>query len=307
MLNLLTWKRLLGLELEIRNDQMAVELICTATCRNNQLFIFDGLDAGESQTARQLHEDIADFANSIGRYNYCTHIVIESKEMLAAYFELMEVDCRAGTLFPALHFECHGDEQRGLWIAANKEYVSWPELAALIAKLNAATKNNIAVVLATCHGFALRRSVQIKNPCPFHFMIAPNQVINAGAIKDCILPFYKEVISSNGLNAAIKYLDSRFKRFIAGEWFYSIVGIFFTENLTGQSKKYIIETMVSNAVRMAGHSSAELIKSHRALAKHHTSNPEIIYNFLERNFFHGQSYIPYEDMKNFVDYQKSLR
>jgi hypothetical protein len=286
---------------------MAVELTYTAVCRNNQLFIFDGLPANEIQTGRRLQEDISDFSNSIGRYGYCTRYEINDKAMLVAYLKAIETDCKAGVLLPALHFEFHGDKEKGLWIAASGEYITWRELAVLISPLNAATRNNITVVLATCHGFTLRQSVNVKDPCPFHFMIAPNQEVNAGVIYDCILPFYKEVIFSGRLDAAIRLLDSRFQRFIAGEWFYSIIALFFTENLSARSRREIAEEMVSNVVVRAGHENHHLIKHARARAKYHLVNPEAIYLFLERNFFHGQNYIPYEDIKKFVDYQKSIR
>lgn len=285
---------------------MAVELTYTAICRNNQLFIFDALREDESQTGRRLHEDVTDFANGIGRPNYCTRYVIKNRIMLVAYLKALESECKAGVLLPALHFECHGDAEKGLWIAANDEYIPWPDLAALIAPLNAASRNNVAVVLATCHGFTLWRSVNIKTPCPFQYMIAPNQEISAGAIHDSLLPFYKEIISSGGLNTAITYLDSKFQRFIAGEWFYSIVAAFYTHNYSLKDKEEIMNQMIDTEVAKAGYSNRQLIRKSRVKIKRFLKDPRQFYQSLEKFFFHGQTKVPYEELKRFIDDQKSL-
>ena len=286
---------------------MAVELTYTAVCRNNQLFIFDALKTDESQTGRRLHEDVTDYANSISRYNYCTRYEIRSRIALVAHLKAIESECKAGVLLPALHFECHGDEEKGLWLPASNEYIPWPDLSALIAPLNAATRNNLAVVLATCHGFTLWRSVNIIAPCPFHFMIAPNQEISAGAIHDSLLPFYKEVVSTGDLSAALTHLDSRFQRFIAGEWFYSIIASYYTHNYSLKDKEDIMNQMIDNEVAKAGYSNRQLIRKTRVKIKKFLNDPRQFYQALEKLFFHGQTLVPYADLKRFIEYQKSTR
>lgn len=286
---------------------MADALTYTAVCRNNQLFIFDGLRADESQTGRRLHEDVTDYANSISRYKYCTRYAIKNRAMLVAILKAIEFECRSGVLFPALHFECHGDEDRGLWIAASDEYITWKELAAMIVPVNAACRNNVAVVLATCHGFTLRQSVDLQTPCPFQYMIAPNQEISAGEIHDSLLPFYKEVITTGELEAAITHLDSKFQRFISGEWFYTLIASFYIHNYSLKVKEEMMSTMIDNEVAKAGYSNRQLIRRSRVKIKQFLKDPRQFYNALERLFFHGQMLVPYEDMKKFIDDQKSKK
>ena len=283
---------------------MNVELSYTAVCRNNQLFIFDALSNVESQTGRILHEDVTDFANSLGRYNYCTRYVIKDRILLVALLKALEGECKSGVLLPALHFECHGDEEKGLWLAASNEYVSWSDLAALIAPLNAAARNNIIVVLASCHGYALFKSVSINSPCPFHFMIAPNEEVSVGVIYDSIFPFYKHVIESGDLSTATMHLDQKFKLFISGEWFYSTIAAFLAHGYSSKVKSEMIEQMVTNAVEKAGYQNRELVRENRAKAKRYLSNPQVFYNLIAKLFFHGQVQVPFEDMKLFIEYQK---
>ncbi|PTU02106.1 hypothetical protein DBR45_14055 [Pseudomonas sp. HMWF031] len=283
---------------------MTVEITYTAVCHNNQLFIFDGLSEGESQTGRRLHEDVTDFANSISRYNYCTRYVVKSRIMLVAHLKAIEIECKAGVLLPALHFECHGDEEKGLWIAASNEYIPWPDLVALIAPVNAAARNNVSVMLASCHGYKLCESVDIKSPCPFNFMIAPTQEIEAGAIQDSLLPFYKEVVSTGEPNKALTHLDGRFERFIAGEWFYTRISSFYTHHYSAKDKQEIMNQMIDNEVAKVGYSNRQLIRSVRPKVKKFLSDPKEFYNSVERTFFHGQTHVAYADMKKFIDHNK---
>lgn len=286
---------------------MAVEISYTETCRNNNLIIFDGLGATDPKTGRRLHEDITDYANSIGRYGYCVHHVIKNKNMLAAHLKAIEVECKAGVLLPALHFECHGDSEKGLLISPSGEFVPWLELANLIAPLNAATKNSVAVVMATCHGYKLAGEVHPGMPCHFNFLVAPDRRIKTGALQDSLLPFYKEIISTGELRLALLHLDSGFQKFIAGEFFYREMAAFYANTYTAKTKREMTEKAVSNKLKREGNYSPQGIKAARDQAKRHIRNPEAVYQLLERRFFHGHNHVPYEEMESFVEYQKSIR
>lgn len=227
--------------------------------------------------------------------------------MLVAVLKVLENECKAGVLLPALHFECHGDKQKGLWLATSNEYVSWSDLARLIAPLNAATRNNLIVVLASCHGFTLWRSVNIKDPCPFHFMIAPNKEISTGAIYDSILPFYKVVMETGELQFALTHLDTKFQRFIAGEWFYSIIAVFFADSYSSKVRAKMVEQIVSNEVAKVGYDNWQFVRAIRARAKKHLASPKNFYKRIENNFFHGQMHVPFLDIQRFVGCQKSKR
>jgi len=283
-----------------------MEISYTSVCRNNRLIILDALNKSEGQTGRRLHEDINDFSSSLGRNNYCTRYEIEDRAMLIAVMKMLETQCKAGVLFPALHFECHGDAEKGLKLAASGEYVSWLDLSTLIAPLNTATKNNIAVVLASCHGFSLKSAVNVKEPCPFNYLIAPSQEITAGALSDSILPFYKVLMETGELNQALKLLDNSFQQLISGEWFYKKIVIFFTINYTSKAKLEMVERIINNEVVRLGYQNRERIRAVRAIAKKRLANPQDLYESLEKNFFHGKASVPYANIKKIVTYQKSL-
>lgn len=283
---------------------MGVELTYTAVCRNNGLTIFDGLSADELQTGRRLYEDVTDFANSIGRSCYCTRYVIGDRHMLVAVLKLVENECRSGTLFPALHFECHGDVRKGLLLARSKEYIPWADLMSLIAPLNAATRNNTAVVLASCNGYELSSLVSLRGGSPFHFVIAPNEEMTAGALIDTLLPFYREVMSTGDLSTAISHLDVGFKHFVCGERLYSAVASFMINNFTAKLRQEMVEEMVSNEMARLGYQNRDLVRIARSRARKYLANPRNFFRRLSKEFFHGQEPVPYDNFEAFVKDQK---
>ena len=283
---------------------MCVVLEYTAVCHNNSVFILDGLSSSELQTGARLQQDLTDFTNVIGRHNYATSFKVDSKAMLIAVLKAIEVQCGAGVLMPALHFEFHGDPIKGLHVAKSDEYVSWDELVSYIAPINAASRNNTAVILASCYGYEMASRVKIQHPSPFHFVIGPSSKISAGALQDTLLPFYKIMAETGNLESAIRKLDSGFKHFICGEWFFSSFAAFMVGSFSSKVRAEMVEAIVSSEVAKAGYHNRQLLRQARAQARKYLARPEEFYLGLSRRFFHGKTPVPYSEFIAFVENQK---
>ena len=277
------------------------ELTYTAISKNNGVIIFDALAESEMQTGRRLEEDLLDYSQEIDRQGYCTHYKIKSKQMLIATLKMVLIECKAGVLYPVLHFECHGDPNEGLYLHASREYVSWEELIRYIAEINQATRNNTGVVLAACYGFEISRFVTFASPCPFHYVIAPQNELQTGQLNDVILGFYKVVMQTGDLQRGLDLLDSRFKLFHCGEWFYSALSTFMVKNFNAKGRSEIVEQMVSSQVAKADYKNRELVRASRAKAKRFVKSPQGFYKHASMTFFHGKTPIPYEDFHAFVE------
>lgn len=277
------------------------ELTYTSISRNNGLIIFDALAESEMQTGRRLEEDLLDYCQEIDRQGYCTYYKIKSKQMLIAALKMVLTECKAGVLYPVLHFECHGDPNEGLYVHASKEYVAWEELVRHIAEINQATRNNTGIVLAACYGFQISQFVTFASPCPFNYVIAPQNELQAGQLQDVILGFYKVVVQTGDLQGGLVLLDSRFKLFHCGEWFYSTLSTFMVTSFNATGRSEIVEQIVSSQVAKAGYRNRELVKVSRAKAKKFVKSPQGFYKHASLMFFHGKMPIPYEYFHAFVE------
>jgi hypothetical protein len=277
------------------------ELTYTSISRNNGLIIFDALADSEMQTGRRLEEDLIDYCQEISRQGYCTYYKIKSKQMLIAALKMVLTECKAGVLYPVLHFDCHGDSIEGLYVHASKEYVAWEELIRHIAEINQATRNNTGVVLAACYGFEISKHVTFTSPSPFNYVIAPQNELQAGHLQDVILDFYKVTVQTGDLQGGLVMLDSRLKIFHCGEWFYNTLATFMVTNFNAAGRREIIEQIVSNQITRAGYRNRELVKASRAQAKKFVKSLQGFYKHTSLTFFHGQMPIPYEHFHSFVE------
>lgn len=277
------------------------ELTYTSICRNNGLIIFDALGEAELQTGRRLHEDLLDYSHEIGRRGYCTYYSIKSKQMLIAALKSVLTECKSGVLYPVLHFECHGDPDKGLYVHASDEYVGWEELVRHVAEINRATNNNVGIVLAACYGFEISKFVNFTAPCPFNFVIAAQDVIRAGQLQDVIMGFYKATVNSGDLQGGLVALDDQLMLFHSGEWFYRTLATFMVTSFNAAGRREIVEQIVSSQVAKAGYRSRDLVRAERAKAKKFVKSPQNFYKHTSRNFLHNKIPISYEDFHAFVE------
>ena len=277
------------------------ELVYTSVFKNNALIIFDALADDELQTGARLESDVSDFSNSLKRFNYCTRYRIRSHKQLVAAFMALELECRSGVTKPVLHFECHGDTEKGLLIAASSEYVPWLELVERIAFINAATGNNTGVVLAACYGFEISKLVRFEEPCPFHFVLGPENEVEAGYLRDSMIVFYRTVIATGDLNQGMVHLDEKYKRFICSQWFYTSLASVMVSHFRGKNKEAFINKLIDSQVQKAGYSNRELVRGFRKRAKEYIRSPVTMFQHFSKIFMHNQPVVSYRDFRAFLD------
>lgn len=280
------------------------KLVYTSICKNNGLVIFDFLSENDLQNGVRLYEDIGDYCQEIGREGYSTYYKVKSKQSLIANLRVVLSECMAGVLYPILHFESHGDPKRGLYVSTSNEYVGWDEIIQYVSEINQATKNNTIMVLAACYGFEISKYVKINCPCPFNYVIAPANKIQAGHLRDVILPFYKATTQTGDLRKGLSRLGEGLVMFHCGKWFYGTLAKFMIEEFNAAGRQDIVERIVSNKVARHGYKNSGLIKEERAEAKKYVRSLEGFYNHFASDFFHGSPPISYGKFREFVELKR---
>lgn len=273
------------------------DLVFVSSFSNNVLVIIDGLGDDDQQNGRWLEETVNDFSNRLHRPGYCTRFRVYDTKELYAVLKKIETDCKTGVTKPVLHFECHGDPEKGLLLARSGEYVGWQTLLRLISGINAASRNNTGLVLASCHGFEIAKLVRINQPCPFHFVLGPDIAVTAGELKGEMTAFYKMIMATNDLNAAIGELEPQYKRFLCTEWFYREFAIFVIKNFSGKAKSAMAEDILDNLVAMGGN---RRLKDLRKRVKEHIKTPATAFRDASKMFLHNKQPVSYDQFEAFV-------
>ncbi|MFC6301829.1 hypothetical protein GNF76_25545 [Pseudomonas sp. CCM 7893] len=273
------------------------DLAFVSSFSNNVLVILDGLGDDDQQNGRWLEESVNDLSNKLHRPGYCTRFRVYDAKELHATLKLIETDCKTGTTKPVLHFECHGDLEKGLFLARSGEYVGWQTLLRLISGINIASRNNTGLVLASCNGFEITKLVRINEPCSFHFALGPDTSVTAGELKEEMTAFYRMIMATNNLNAAIAELKPHYKRFLCTEWLYLNFASFVVTNFSGKAKAAMAEKILDNLVAMR---SGRHLKDLRKRVKKHIKTPEITFQDVSKTFLHSKKPVSYAQFEAFV-------
>ncbi len=273
------------------------DLTFISSFTNNALVILDGLGDDDQQNGRWLEETVNDLSARLQRPGYCIrHRVYDTKELYAV-LKMVETACKTGVTKPVLHFECHGDAEKGLFLTRSGEYVGWQTLLHLVSGVNAASRNNTGLVLASCHGFEISKLVRINQPCPFHFVLGPDTAVTAGELKVEMTAFYRMIMATNDLNAAMGELDEQYKRFLCTEWFYREFAIFVIKNFSGKAKSAMTETILNDLIAIRGNGR---LKDLRKKVKDHIRTPAIAFRDTSKMFLHNKQPVSYAQFEAFV-------
>lgn len=273
------------------------ELVFASSFSNNVLVILDGLGDGEQQTGRWLEETVNDLSAIIHRPNYCTRYRVYDAKELYTVLKMVETDCKTGTTKPVLHFECHGDAEKGLFLARSGEYVGWQTLLRLISGINIASRNNTGLVMASCNGFEITKFVRIDQPCPFHFVLGPDTSVLTGNLYDEMTAFYRMILATDNLDAAMGELGEQYKSFLCTEWFYREFAAFVIRHFSGKAKSAMAEKILDNLVAM---SSGRHLKELRKRVKEHIKTPQVTFRDASRTFLHNKQPVSYAQFEAFV-------
>jgi hypothetical protein len=114
---------------------------------------------GEEGWTGRIHEDVESACTQVGLLMQ-TYAVPSKALFLDALDKIAEM-ARDGRK-PFLHLDMHGSVEKGVEIAASKEFVPWSLLVPKLRTVNQASGNNLCVVAATCWAFHAIKQVGIK-------------------------------------------------------------------------------------------------------------------------------------------------
>jgi hypothetical protein len=144
----------------------------------------------EKGASRQMAESLQDLALA-GGFPVFEHEVQTSQELFVLLADLA-VEAKNG-LRPIIHFDTHGNPDKGIYLEPSGDWASWPDLMDALRSINVATANNLVVVFALCYGLELYKLIELAKPVPAYLFAAPPEVVTVGFLLAEVPAFYRSV------------------------------------------------------------------------------------------------------------------
>lgn len=211
----------------------------------NTIYIIESLFEGDKKTGQNLYNDLIKWRTLKEDNLHSKLFTLEHKLDFYKVFNEIQAEIAKG-FSPFIHFEVHGASNKDGIILASKELIKWEELAEETRKINIATKNNLAISLATCYGAYFIKTIDIKKVAPFSCCVSAIDKIKMIDVEVDFTSFFETVLASTDFNAAVDALNKTVSykyHFFSAELFFEQVykeiedGMFNLETL--KSRRWI--------------------------------------------------------------------
>lgn len=109
--------------------------------------------------------------------------------------------------YPLIHFEMHGDEEKGLSLRLG-DYVSWPDVIRDLTRINIRSELNLIITMAVCFSTKLAFNMSmVKQPSPYLFSVSTRLKIRGEATYRMYSAFFRELIVTKELYSALKCVE----------------------------------------------------------------------------------------------------
>jgi hypothetical protein len=173
--------------------------------RFSRIVIIQSLPAGDSPTGRHLRDAIEATAGTL-RDIPVDFIDAQSANDFWTALDRVHETVQSTMDYPILHLECHGiSDGTGLSLADGTA-IPWFELKTPLAKLNQATRCNLFVTLAACHGAMLQEILDTQDRSPCLGLLGPSGNVSPLDLKGSYSAFFLELLRSANAEAALSSL-----------------------------------------------------------------------------------------------------
>ena len=169
----------------------------------NKIYVLESLPPGERQTGKELYDDVlrwAEYRHGWFRSSYAT---IETRKQLLGTMAAIRRDVLRKGIFPLIHLEGHGSPAGFALTKGMPQHIGWSELADALRKINVATKNNLLLSVASCHGSHIYKGIDITDRAPFFGFIAPLEEVSPAEIVEGYQILYDRIIRTDDFDGAV--------------------------------------------------------------------------------------------------------
>ena len=170
----------------------------------NRIYVVETLLEPDTRTGKNLFHDMLKPNCYRHPWLEASYHHVATKKRLFELLAEIKRDALDGIIFPWIHIEGHGN-LKGLSVGrgADKTIVKWEDLGVELRKINVATKNNLMLVAATCHGSNLFKGIRVADRAPFFGFIAPIKEVTEQEVEEGFNTFYQRILNSDQFDEAM--------------------------------------------------------------------------------------------------------
>ena len=270
----------------------------TTDASHRHIIIVDLLGPGDLKTASAIAQGAANEAARTGSMDYSRYVKIHNKPMFDALLEnLAEQTSESNN--PLIAFDAHGCPDRGLLIAPTNMYVPWLELQAALRRINEKTRNGTGVIISSCHGMTVCDGIQITQPAPFQFCIAPKDEIKACVVETQMQLFIETMLKTHSMDLAMQHLHPHYDFFHSHMYFYSHFIGYLRRHTLGSGRKKFSEELTTKILLTLPRDNRN-IKAARRVARTSIKSSRAHFVRLSSIFLHGRNSLSFEQLDEYA-------
>jgi len=163
------------------------------------------------------------------------HVPVVSKAKLLRILDELAVHVMDHSMKPLIHFDTHGNKDAGIYVDGEGAFADWNTLAEKLQAINIHTKNNLAVVGATCFGLHAIKPVSLQTAAPFFLLLAPEEEVKVGFLEGNVPNFYRALFERGSIDSAYsRHLSDKFNCFHCEKMLFIAIARYLKEQCKGK-------------------------------------------------------------------------
>ncbi|MCH8618019.1 hypothetical protein [Undibacterium sp. TS12] len=199
----------------------------------NSVIWISSLPNAEMSPTNRMVETMAAHSRELGFL--FQHFSVSRIAKLWDLLDEISIHARDYSLKPIVHFDTHGHKDAGIYVDGEGAYADWNTLAEKLRAININTKNNLAVVGATCFGLQAIKPISIQTEVPFFLLLAPEDDVTVGFLEDNVPNFYRTLFELGDIDEAqFRHLSKKFKYFHCEKMLFIVIARYLKEQCKGK-------------------------------------------------------------------------
>lgn len=196
------------------------------------------------------------------------HVPVSSKAKLFGLLDELAMHARDCSMKPLIHFDTHGNKDAGIYIDGEDTFADWNTLAGNLQAINIHTKNNLAVVGATCFGLHAIKPISLQTAAPFFLLLAPEEKVEVGFLEDNVPNFYRGLFEFGSIDAAYsQHLSDKFKYFHCEKMLFIVIARYLKEQCKGKGGAARRERLMTEIFSQGMEKTPDNLKQVRKILK----------------------------------------